>query len=180
MNAATIVLRHAEGAEDIAFVRRLFANYGAYLAANPTGAANICIQDYERELDSLPGPYAPPNGLLLLALVDESAVGCCALKPIHPIRPSPPGEAAIELKRLWVEPVARGLRLGQLLVEAAIAHAQSLGRTAIYLDTVPAAMPEANRLYEAFGFERIDRYNDNPVKDVVFFRKQLHPIRAEE
>ena len=174
MSSPQIVIRHAEGAEDIALVRQLFANYGAYLAANPTGAANICIANYDRELDSLPGPYAPPGGTLLLALVDGVATGCCALKPMIPAAANTPGETPIELKRLWVEPGARGLSLGRLLMQAAFAHAESLGCTAIYLDTVPAAMPEANRLYEALGFERIDRYNRNPVPDVVFFRKQLH------
>jgi GNAT superfamily N-acetyltransferase len=168
-----IVIRPANGRDDIALIRHLFANYGAYLAANPTGAANICIQNYERELDSLPGPYAPPGGVLLLAFVDGAAAGCCALKPMQPTAPAVRGEVAIELKRLWVEPEARGLRLGLTLMEAAIAHAVRLGCTAMYLDTVPAAMPEANRLYESLGFHRVDRYNENPVTDVVFFRKLL-------
>ncbi len=121
----------------------------------------------------MPGPYAPPGGVLLLAFVDGNAAGCCALKPLRPAAPAVPGERAIELKRLWVEPRTRGLGLGLRLMQAAIAHAATLGCTAIYLDTVPAAMPEANRLYASLGFEEVDRYNENPVKQVVFFRKSL-------
>jgi len=55
-------------------------------------------------------------------------------------------------------------------MQAAIDHARAAGAGAIYLDTVPAAMPEANRLYAAMGFVRTERYNDNPVADVVFFQ----------
>jgi GNAT superfamily N-acetyltransferase len=173
MTTPEIVIRQAAGAGDIALIRQLFANYGAYLSANPTGAANICIPNYERELNSLPGPYAAPGGVLLLAFVDGAAAGCCALKALRPTAPTVADETAVELKRLWVEPGHRGLRLGGLLLEAAITHAKGIGCTSIYLDTVPAAMPEANRLYEAFGFARIDQYNRNPVADVVFFRKPL-------
>jgi hypothetical protein len=43
----------------------------------------------------------------------------------------------------------------------------------MYLDTIPAAMPEANRLYAAMGFEPTERYNDNPLSGVAFFRLRL-------
>ena len=39
----------------------------------------------------------------------------------------------------------------------------------MYLDTVPAAMPEANAMYAGMGFVRVGRYNDNLIEDVVFF-----------
>jgi len=45
----------------------------------------------------------------------------------------------------------------------------------MHLDTVPAAMPEATRMYAALGFERMRRYNNNLVEDVVFFRRSLAP-----
>jgi hypothetical protein len=77
------------------------------------------------------------------------------------------------MKRLWVDASFRGLRLGRLLVEAAIAWAQQQRFEAMYLDTVPAAMPEANRLYEAIGFMPVERYNKNPLAGVVFFRRDL-------
>jgi hypothetical protein len=80
---------------------------------------------------------------------------------------------ALELKRLWVRRGFRGLALGRRLMQAAIDYARAAGAGAVYLDTVPAAMPEANRLYEAMGFERVERYNDNDVADIAFFRLRL-------
>jgi GNAT superfamily N-acetyltransferase len=158
-----IVVRAAAGEEDVATVRRLMQAYGQYLGNNPGGAENICLEGYARELENLPTVYI----LLLLALVDGVAAGCVALRRIDR------EDRACEMKRLWVEGAFRGLRLGRLLVEAAIAWAQQEGFEGMYLDTVPAAMPEANRLYEAMGFVPVERYNKNPVEDLVFFRLDL-------
>jgi len=158
-----IVVRPAVGKEDIATARRLMQAYGQYLGNNPGGAASICLEGYARELESLPGGYI----LLLLALVDGVPAGCVALRQIDR------EERACEMKRLWVESAFRGLRLGKQLVEAALAWAQKEGFEAMYLDTVPAAMPEANRLYEAMEFVPVERYNKNPLADVVFFRRDL-------
>jgi GNAT superfamily N-acetyltransferase len=160
---AEILVREAVGAEDVAAVRRLMQAYGEHLAANPAGAANICLEGYERELEGLPRPYAA----LLLALVDEVAAGCVALKTLQL------EERACEMKRLWVDGKFRGLGLGRRLMEEAIGWAQRMEFEAMYLDTVPAAMPEANRLYEAMGFVQVERYNENQVADVVFFRRGL-------
>ena len=38
---------------------------------------------------------------------------------------------------------------------------------------VPLTMPEANRLYAEMGFERTERFNENPLPGVVFFRLSL-------
>ena len=80
---------------------------------------------------------------------------------------------ACEMKRLWVGGGFRGYGLGWRLVEESVAWARRQGFEAMYLDTVPAAMPEANRLYQAIGFERVERYNRNPIDGVVFFRLKL-------
>jgi hypothetical protein len=160
---AEIVVREAVEAREIAAVRQLMQAYGDHLAAHPAGAANICLEGYRQELDGLPGVYT----VLLLALVDGAAAGCVALRPLRMT------ERACEMKRLWVEAAFRGLGLGRRLVEEAIGWAERAGFEAMYLDTVPAAMPEANRLYEAMGFSRVERYNQNAVADVVFFRRGL-------
>jgi len=158
-----IVVREVVEADDIAAVRRLMQAYGDHLAAHPAGAANICLEGYKQELDGLPGDYT----VLLMAAVDGEAAGCVALRPL------PMKERACEMKRLWVDGALRGLGLGRRLVEEAIRWAERAGFEAMYLDTVPAAMPEANRLYETRGFVRVERYNNNSVADVVFFRLSL-------
>ena len=160
---AEILVREAVGVQDVAAVRRLMQAYGTYLAANPSGAANICLEGYEQELERLPEGYS----VLLVALVDGEPAGCVALRTLRL------DEMACEMKRLWVEGAFRGLGLGRRLAEAAIGWAKRTGFVAMYLDTVPAAMPEANRLYEALGFVPVERYNNNPVADVVFFRLSL-------
>ncbi len=173
----TIAIRAAEE-EDLEAVRSLMRAYAAYLGANPTGAANICLTGFERELADLPGKYAAPGGVILVAWVDGRAAGCCAMRPLGPTsaeeeRSGQDEERGCEMKRLWVGDNFRGLGLGRRLAEAAMEWAAGAGYGAIYLDTVPAAMPEANRMYERLGFERVGRYNDNPVADVVFFRRGL-------
>jgi GNAT superfamily N-acetyltransferase len=160
---AEIVVREAVGAGDIAAVRRLLQRYGEYLGANPAGAANICIEGYAQELDGLTDKYA----VLLLATVDGAEAGCVALRRI------PADALACEMKRLWVDGAFRGLGLGRRLVEKAIDWAKQMGLETMYLDTVPTAMPDANRLYAAMGFERVERYNENPIPGVEFFRLSL-------
>ena len=175
-----VVIRAAHGPADVEVVRGLMLEYGdylAHLAEGPRGAASICLTGYEAELAALPEPYVAPGGLLV-AEVESAVAGCVAIKGLKAragvtgLRAEiPPG--ALELKRLWVRPGFRGLRLGQRLMQAAIDHARAVGATAIYLDTVPAAMPEANRMYEAMGFAPTERYNDNDVADIEFFRLGL-------
>jgi GNAT superfamily N-acetyltransferase len=149
-------IRQPAAAEDLEEIRTLMRAYGAHLAT----AASICIGSLEQEIASLPEPYT----LLLLAEVDAHPAGCVALKII---------EGGIEMKRLYVSPAHRGHSLGRKLIEASIAWSRTHGFEAMYLDTVPAAMPEANALYERFGFQKIGRYNDNPVPGVVFYRLEL-------
>jgi ribosomal protein S18 acetylase RimI-like enzyme len=169
-------VRVAEGAADVEVARALMREYGdylAHLAEEPGRAASICISGYESELAGLPEPYVAP-GVLLLAWVEGEAAGCIALKALR-LKGAVAGEGgmALELKRLWVRRRFRGLALGRRLMQAAIDFARAAGASAVYLDTVPAAMPEANRLYEAMGFERVERYNDNDVADIAFFRLGL-------
>ena len=167
---AEILVREVVGVEEVEVARGLMRAYGDYLGANPAGAANICIQNYDRELAGLPGQYQAPDGVLLLAWVDGVAAGCCAVRVLRKDRVL---ERGCEMKRLWVGPEFRGLGLGRRLVKVAIEWAARVGYEAMYLDTVPAAMPEANGMYAVMGFERVGRYNDNMIEDVVFFRRRL-------
>ena len=41
---------------------------------------DLCFQDFDGEIASLPGDYAPPRGQLLLAYVDGELAGCGAFR----------------------------------------------------------------------------------------------------
>jgi len=58
-------------------------------------------------------------------------------------------------------------------VTSLLDEARRQGFAAMYLDTLPASMEAAHRLYLDLGFTQVERYNDNPVPDVVFFRRSL-------
>ena len=47
------------------------------------------------------------------------------------------------------------------------------GCSALVLDTVNDAMPEAAELYRSLGFEEIGRFNDNPISGVRFYKLAL-------
>ena len=174
----------AAGDTDLEVVRMLLREYAAYLNAS-VGEEHICLENYEKELTTLPAPYQEPSGVILLAIVDEQPAGVTALKPLTPLRSAFAEERACEMKRLWVRPQFRGLRLGRLLSERLIEEAGARGYTAIYLDTMPGTMQAANQIYGELGFAPVERYTDNPVlrqqtgcadnrsPDVVFFRRAI-------
>jgi ribosomal protein S18 acetylase RimI-like enzyme len=169
---------------DLDVVRALLCEYAAYLNAS-VGEEHICLENYEKELATLPSPYQTPGGIILLAFVSAEPAGVIALKPLPPVRAAVAGERACEMKRLWVRPQFRGLKTGKLLSEQLIEHARSSGYTAIYLDTMPTTMQAAYRLYTELGFTQVERYAENPVlrqqtgcaddrsPEVVFLRREI-------
>jgi putative acetyltransferase len=154
--------------EDTEQARALLTNYGKYLASSSRGAG-VCIPGYEAELRGLPGKYAEEEADLLLARVKGEGAGCVAITQ----RVLADGTDAAEMKRLWVEPGFRGHGLGRRLLGGAIDWARAHGCSAVVLDTVNEAMPEAAELYRSLGFEEISRFNENPLPGVRFYKLML-------
>src|SRR5207253_10179165 len=100
--------REAKDAADVEVARELMREYGHHLANHPAGPEHFCISGLPAELAGLPEPYVAP-GCILLASVGGDAAGCVALRKLDGLG------NALELKRLWVRPGFRGLRLGRLL-----------------------------------------------------------------
>jgi len=119
--------------------------------------------DVARSRDPDAADMRAPRGAFLVAISDGLPIGCVGLKGTG-------GELA-EIKRLWVAPSARGLRLGRRLMDAAEAAARELGITVLRLDT-NSALPEAGQLYRTSGWREIARFNDDPYPD-LFFEKRL-------
>jgi ribosomal protein S18 acetylase RimI-like enzyme len=144
---------------DLDATRRLFRAYveGLDFALD--------FQDVERELDRLPGPYAAPDGAILLAEVDDEPVGVVAVQPLDE-----PG--VCEMKRLYVRPEHRGDGVGRALAEALLDVARDLGYETMRLDTV-ASMRAARALYRSLGFEERPPYYHNPLDDAVYMERRL-------
>ena len=122
------------------------------------------FQDFDRELADLPGAYAPPHGALLVARIGGEVSGCVALRPLT--------QEICELKRLFVQPTARGAGLGRRLMAAVVEEARRLGYGRMRLDTTPG-METAQKLYEDLGFEETAPYTHNPVAGTRFLELQL-------
>jgi GNAT superfamily N-acetyltransferase len=87
-------------------------------------------------------------------------------------RPELLPELASELKRLWVRDTARGRGVAAALVADAIARVRATDHDALYLDTEPARMPAAVRLYRRLGFVECPLYKPSDA-GVAAFRLAL-------
>lgn len=122
----------------------------------------------EREIAELPQSQLMPGGGYLVAWINNEPAGGVAIRPLPEVLP----ERATELKRLWVREAARGRGVAEALVQAVIDQARATGSTALYLDTEPARMPAAVRLYRRLGFVDCPLYKPSD-EGVAAFRLVL-------
>ena len=153
-----VLIRAADRQSDLGTVKDLFVEYGQSLNFS------LCFQGFDEELATLPGKYAPPHGLILLAEAGGRAIGCVALRPLS--------EADIcEMKRLYVRPDGRKLGLGRYLARTIVAEGDRLGYRAMRLDTLPM-MQAAIALYGQLGFTETAPYCDNPIEGAMYLEKR--------
>jgi len=146
-------IRTAVSGDDFARTRELFREYVK------TPGVEVCVSGFEEELGKLDSKYFA----VLLAWDGDDAVGCGALREI--------GEGRAEMKRVYLRPEARGLKMGRALVSALIERAREQGCHTLLLDTLPS-MQSAIAMYQSLGFEQIDSYSkDNPPDALCFSLK---------
>ena len=144
--------------DDLENIRLLFGEYTRSLGID------LAFQNYEQELTSLPGKYAPPDGKLYIAYVDGAPAGCIGLRKFD--------AQSCEMKRLYVRNRFRGLKIGELLAGKVISDAARLGYQAMLLDTLDT-MKSAISLYKKLGFVEIAPYYNSPMADTHFLRLAL-------
>ncbi len=144
--------------KELASVRELFREYARSLSID------LCFQNFEEELASLPGRYAPPSGRLLMGRLDREPAGCVALRDLD--------ARTCEMKRLYVPPRFRNHGFGRQLAMAIIGQAVDIGYQRMRLDTL-VEMGSAIRLYESLGFVPTAPYCENPSPQALYFELQL-------
>ena len=106
-----------------------------------------------------------PGVWFLVARTGQDIVGCASLVEA--------GDGTAEINRMFVDPNARGLKLGRRLMEALEELGREKGLTAIRLET-GISQPEALGLYRAFGYSEIGpfgSYKEDPLS--LFMEKTL-------
>ena len=129
---------------------------------------DLCFQDFEAEVEGLPGAYSPPTGQLLLALVDGELAACGAMRGL----PEADYANACEMKRLYVRPKFRRFGLGRALAQSLLDEARRAGYSVMLLDTLDD-MEAARGLYGSLGFEEIPPYYFNPIAGAHYLKADL-------
>lgn len=125
---------------------------------------NLSFQNLDDELKDPAKKYTSPEGELLVAVEGEDVLGMIAYHKHSDTR--------CEMKRLYVKPSCRGMKLGEKLIEELIAHARQAGYKEMVLDTI-VPLQSAIHLYKKLGFTECEPYYHNPMPDVLYFRKEL-------
>lgn len=163
----------------MAEVERLLMASQITIAPEPAGskAAQWCLRRYFAVLDARfeggfnpasakpadPQDLTPPSGVFLIARALEKPVGCGALKS--------GGPGIGEIKRLWVARSARGLGIGQRILDALESQARDFGLKLLRLDT-NRSLTEAQALYRKNGYREVPPFNDDPYPH-HWFEKRL-------
>ena len=143
---------------DLENIKLLFNEYTTMLGVN------LAFQGYDEEIKNLPGKYALPYGRLYIAYYNNKAAGCIALRKFE--------NDGCEMKRLFVRPEYRHLKIGKKLVDKIIEDARELKYKYMVLDTL-SNLHEAVSLYRKSGFQEVEAYYENPLDNVVYFKLEL-------
>ena len=138
--------------------RACLTAYFALLAEKIDGISATHVPDPDPDAHL----FRPPLGIFLLARDGDRVLGCVSLKELAP--------GIGEVKRLWIDPAARGQGLGRQLMESVEDAARAMGLVSLQLDT-NAALTEAIALYTRTGWTPTAPYTQFPATH--WFSKRL-------
>lgn len=126
---------------------------------------DLSFQDIDAELCDPAEKYTAPEGELLVAVDENSRVMGIVAYHRHTAE-------RCEMKRLYVAPECRGMKLGEQLVTEIMEHARKAGYQEMVLDTIQP-LKTAIHLYHKMGFCECEPYYHNPMQDVIYMKKML-------
>jgi ribosomal protein S18 acetylase RimI-like enzyme len=107
-------------------------------------------------------------------LYNGQPAGCIALMPLAEEN----GQKVCEMKRLYVIPPCRHLKIGRQLIDTLLQKAYGLGYDVMKLDTLRKLDP-AIQLYKKYGFTETTSYYNNPLPGVLYMEKVLKQAVGE-
>jgi ribosomal protein S18 acetylase RimI-like enzyme len=144
-------------------LKLLLTEYGDFLCKELN--FTVELDDYSSEMGKFPyRRYDKPEGNFLLALYDGMAAGCVGMKKLN--------DDSCEMKRMYVNPKFRGLKVGEKLCAEIIERAKNIGYKKMVLDTNDV-MKSAINLYLKFSFKETEAYCENKNPYPLFMYKLL-------
>lgn len=111
-----------------------------------------------------------PNVSFFVARKEGEIVGCCALVNC--------GDGTGEIKRMFIEPTARGFGISKQMMDALISRGLGLRLLALRLET-GIHQPEAIKLYRGYEFQEIEPlgiYKPDPLS--LFMERKMSEASA--
>ena len=99
--------------------------------------------------------FYSPSGRFYLVQHSGGYVGVGCLKRLSP--------TVGEVQRMYVQPRARGIGAGRLLIEQLVKDARTLGYKTLRLESLKV-LAAAHALYRSVGFVEIEPYSENSMK----------------
>jgi len=160
-----INIKFATSKSDYFNAKKLFIEYSNSLDFS------LSFQDFDKELENIPGKYKKPDGCIILAWKNSDSIGCVGMRPLDNI--------TCEIKRLYLKPDYRGFGLGKLLTKKVLEYCVERGYIKVFLDTT-SSMESAINIYKSLGFLETSPYYNNPLSDVIFFELNLDNERGKK
>ena len=111
-----------------------------------------------------------PGGEIVMAMLDDRAIGCCALLAM--------AESSFEVGKMAGAEEYRGRGVGRKLLAQVVERAREIGAKRLYLET-STKLPNAIHLYEAHGFTRLppERVRRSPYsRSDLYMEMFLEPM----
>ena len=147
-----VVYNESLKSEVFKFTDECFAEIGK--AFEPDGRHSF-YNDIEKEFDCF-----------WCLLTDEKVTGTVGIRKED--------DTTAELKAMYLSKELRGKGYGYKLLDLAMTYSKEKGYKRVVLDSM-SKYEAALKLYEKYGFKRIDRYNDNQKAD-VFMEYVFEPV----
>ncbi|GAA1963245.1 GNAT family N-acetyltransferase [Kitasatospora viridis] len=169
----SIVVRSADLATEADEIAKLLVDY--LTAALEELRVTFGIEDSPTDVSATRASlrtYEDPSTVLLVA--EDEAHGLVGVAGLRTIAPG-----VVEVKRMYVVPDFRGLRVGAQLLDRLLDEAEWLGASTVRLDTA-RFMADAQGLYRSRGFAERAAYPGSEIPPHlqqywIFFERSIEP-----